>query len=104
MQASSPMEVRTTTSRVALAYLPSRLSAGIFREKLTGVLAIVLEELLDLVSNLAVGKLDIVLEGAVIRHEGKEVVVGDVELERPCQQNSTRAGGRGDLRAGTQCA
>jgi hypothetical protein len=47
---------------------------------LTGVLALVGEELGDLVANLTIGNLDVVLGGAVVGHEGKETVVGNVEL------------------------
>ena len=46
----------------------------------TGVLLLVLEELLDLGANLTLGVLDVVLHGAVLRHEGKETIVLDVEL------------------------
>jgi hypothetical protein len=46
----------------------------------TGVLLLVLEELLNLGTHLALGVLDIVLHGAVLRHEGEEAVVLDVEL------------------------
>jgi hypothetical protein len=50
---------------------------------LTGVLAILLEELPDLVAGLTVGNLDIVLGGSVVRHKGEEVVISDIEL-RAC--------------------
>ena len=46
----------------------------------TGVLLLVPEELLDLGANLALGALDVVLHGTVLRHEGKETIVLDVEL------------------------
>ena len=49
--------------------------------KLTGVLAILGEELVDLVTNFAIGDLDVVLGGAIIRHEGEETVIGNVELK-----------------------
>jgi hypothetical protein len=48
--------------------------------KLTGVLSILSEELVDLVTNLTIGDLDIVLGGAVVRHEGEETVLRDVDL------------------------
>jgi hypothetical protein len=48
--------------------------------RLTGVLAIVGEELGDLVTNLTIGNLDVVLGGAIIGHEGEETIVGNVEL------------------------
>lgn len=47
---------------------------------LTGVLAILLEELLDLVANLTIRNLDIIFGITIVGHEGEEVVVGDVEL------------------------
>lgn len=49
--------------------------------ELTGVLALLGEELVDLVSDLAIGDLDIVLGGAVIGHEGKETILRNVDLE-----------------------
>jgi hypothetical protein len=52
-----------------------------FQALLTGVLAVLGEHLVDLVANLAIGDLDVVLGGAVVGHEGKEAVVGNVELE-----------------------
>lgn len=48
--------------------------------RLTGVLAFLSEELVDLVTGLAVGELDVVLGGAVIGHEGQETVVSHVKL------------------------
>jgi hypothetical protein len=47
---------------------------------LTGVLAVLVEHLGNLLANFAVGELDIVLGGAVIGHEGEETVVGDIDL------------------------
>jgi hypothetical protein len=44
-----------------------------------GVLLIDLEELVDLVANLAVGHANIILEHAVLVHEVEETIVGDVE-------------------------
>lgn len=46
----------------------------------TGVLLLVPEELLNLGTDLALGALDVVLHGAILRHEGKETIVLDVEL------------------------
>lgn len=46
----------------------------------TGVLAVLGEHLVDLVTNLAVRKLDILLLCAVVAHEGKEAIVGNVNL------------------------
>jgi len=48
--------------------------------RLTSVLAILGEHLVDLVTDFAIGKLDIILGGAVVRHEGEEAVVSNVEL------------------------
>ena len=47
---------------------------------LTGVLAILNEKLLDLVTDFALGELDIVLGGTIIRHEGEEAVISHVKL------------------------
>ena len=48
--------------------------------RLTGILFLTAEELLDLVANFTFGDLDIVFGGTIIRHEGQETVIGDVEL------------------------
>ena len=48
--------------------------------KRTSVLALIGEELGDLVADLAIGELDIILGGAVVGHEGKEPIVSDIEL------------------------
>jgi hypothetical protein len=48
--------------------------------RLTGVLALLGEKLVNLVANLAVGDLNIVLGVAGVGHEGEEAVVSDVEL------------------------
>jgi hypothetical protein len=76
MQASSPIAVRTMTSEIC-----QLCPVLMFHALLTGVLAVLGEHLVDLVTNLAVGDLDVVLGGAVIGHEGEEAVVGNVELE-----------------------
>lgn len=47
---------------------------------LTGVLAVLGEELVDLVTDFSVRNLDIVLGGAVLGHEGEETIVSDIEL------------------------
>ena len=38
------------------------------------------EELVDLVTNLTIGELDVVLGGAIVRHEGKETILRNVDL------------------------
>jgi len=43
------------------------------------VLALISEQLVDLVANFTLRNLDIVLGGAVIGHEGEETIVGDIE-------------------------
>lgn len=48
---------------------------------LTDVLLLLTEHLDDALTELVVGDLDIILGVTVILHEGKEVIVGDVELE-----------------------
>ena len=77
MAASSPMAVRTMTPAINQLLLKVTRSDG----ELTGVLALFGEELVDLVSDLAIGDLDIVLGGAVIGHEGKETILRNVDLE-----------------------
>jgi hypothetical protein len=76
MAASSPIAVRTTTSRYLSACCSSPPIAGL----LTGVLAVINEELPDLVTDVAIRNLDVVLGGAIVGHEGEEAVVGDVKL------------------------
>lgn len=58
---------------------PIQLFLGTLR-LLTGVLSLFDEKLLDLVANFALGNLDVVLGGAVIRHEREETVVRDIKL------------------------
>lgn len=53
---------------------------------LTGVLLLLLEQLVDLVANLTVWDLDIILGVTVVVHEGEETIVGDVELHHVGQQ------------------
>lgn len=77
MAASSPMAVRTMTPAIDQLLPKSTRSNG----ELTGVLVLLGEELVDLVTNLAIGKLDVVLGGAVVRHEGKETILRNVDLE-----------------------
>ena len=49
--------------------------------RLTSVFAVFGEQLVDLVANIILRDLDIILGGAIIRHEREEAVVGDVELQ-----------------------
>jgi hypothetical protein len=49
---------------------------------LTSVFAVVSEQFGDLVANIAIWDLDIILGGAIIRHEREETIVGDVELQQ----------------------
>src|SRR4051794_30275200 len=77
MAASSPMAVRTMTSgEWSVKVMESK-----FWGQLTGVLAILSEELIDLVTNLTLGNLDVVLGGTIVGHEGEETVISNVELE-----------------------
>ena len=77
MQASSPIAVRIMTSGSMSVWCTEAFS-GL---ELTGVLAVLVEHLVDLVTNLAIGDLDVVLGGAVVGHEGEETVVRNVELD-----------------------
>lgn len=81
MAASSPMAVWMMTSkdeRLESALTNPGKIAGL----LTDVLLLLTEKLDDTLANLALGELDIVLGVTVILHQGKEVIVGDVKLER----------------------
>jgi hypothetical protein len=83
MAASSPIAVRTMTS--------GRISRDANLQlliRLTGVLALLGEELVDLVANLTLGELDIVLGRAVLRHEGEETVVSNVKLSEGISRGS----------------
>ena len=70
------MAVRMMTSERLLVFTAFDV-AMVIR---TGVLLLVPEELLDLGANLTLGVLDVVLHGTVLRHEGEETIVLDVEL------------------------
>ena len=48
--------------------------------RLTGVLLISAEKLLDLLTNFTIWHLDIILGGTVVRHKGQETIVSDVKL------------------------
>ena len=48
--------------------------------RLTAILAVVGEHLVDLVTNFTLRELDIVLGAAIVIHQRKETVIGDVEL------------------------
>lgn len=79
MAHSSPMAVRIMTS--VKRSVSESVYFGASKQGIrTGVLLFLPEELVDLVTDLTRGDLDVVLGGAVIVHEGKEVIVGDVEL------------------------
>ena len=68
------MAARTMTS----AIVSNVLSAiGALR---TGVLAVLVEHLVDLVADITLGDLDVILGGAVVGHEREEAIVGNVEL------------------------
>ena len=49
-------------------------------ERLTGILLLNLEELGDTVTNLTLGKLDVVLGDTIVGHQGEEAIVGDINL------------------------
>ena len=82
MAVSSPMAVRTITSADMLA---DRVSRAEHACALTGVLSLIVEELVDLFTNLAVGELDVVLGGTVVGHEGQEAVISNVKLRLSAQ-------------------
>jgi hypothetical protein len=49
---------------------------------LTDVLLLLTEHLEDTVTDITIGELDIVLGVTVILHQGQEVIIGDVQLEK----------------------
>lgn len=53
---------------------------GIIPGVLTDVLLLLTEQLDDTGTNLAIGQLDIILGVTIVLHQGKEVIVGDVQL------------------------
>ena len=57
-------------------------------ESLTGVLFFVAEKLGDLLPDFVVWNLDIVFGGAIVGHERKETVVGDIKLLQELSRNS----------------
>jgi hypothetical protein len=57
--------------------------------RLTGVLLLSSEELVNLLANLTVRDLNIILGFTIIGHQGKKTIVRNVELGKgPCQQSS----------------
>lgn len=80
---------------LSVAHSPNRE-----RSRLTGVLLVFLEKLVDLLANLTVRELDVVLGVALVVHKRKEAVLGNVELERN-QRHSTTLVTSDGLRAGT---
>jgi hypothetical protein len=48
---------------------------------LTGILLVSGEKLVNLLSNLSIGDLDIILGLAIISHQGKEAIIGNIELD-----------------------
>ena len=60
--------------------LDVRFAGEVNAEKLTSILPIVVEQLVDLAANISFRDLDIIFGRAIIGHEGEEAVVGDIEL------------------------
>ena len=50
--------------------------------ELTGILLLLSENFVDLVTNFTIWYLDIILGASIIRHQREETVIGDIELER----------------------
>lgn len=48
--------------------------------ELTGILLFGTEELLDFLAHFSVGNLDVILGIAVIRHQGKKAILGNIQL------------------------
>lgn len=72
------MAVRMTTSEAHVRL--NRQMCEALLGALTGVLLLGGKETGDLVTDLAVGKLDVVLGLTIIAHEGEETIVGNIEL------------------------
>lgn len=70
--------------------------------ELTALLLLGKEHLVDLLTNLVVGDLDIILGVTAVGHKGHEAVLGDIELifVNPTIQPSSH---QGNSRAGTPC-
>jgi hypothetical protein len=49
--------------------------------RLTGILLLSCEKLLDLLANLTFGDLNIILGLTIISHQREETIIGDIELE-----------------------
>ncbi len=81
MASSSPIAVNTITSESIS--ICQRTQHG---RALTGVLLFGTEEFLNLVTDFTFWHLDVILGGTIIRHEGQETIIGDIELQRvrPC--------------------
>jgi hypothetical protein len=72
-------EARHLTALGSLLGLDAGLLTHGGKDNDVGVLLLNLEELVDLLANLAIGHADIILGVTIIVHEGEETVVGDVE-------------------------
>lgn len=87
MAISSPMAVSTITSigRVSVLFLDGR-PPFLLGWLLTGILALVGEQLGDLLTDFTLGDFDVVLGVTGVIHQGEETVVADVQLYRfSCQ-------------------
>jgi hypothetical protein len=82
MAACSPIAVRTITSEKKARY-EQKVVEGNFLgvAKLTGILLLGGEELLNLLTNLSIRNFDIILGLSIIGHQGEESVVRDIELK-----------------------
>lgn len=75
-----------------------RARADATKKKLTDVLLLNSEELVDLVANFTVGHADVVLGVTVVVHEGEETVVGDVKLNGGLEEEGIGCGSGGAVR------
>lgn len=75
MATSSPMEVSTITSSDV-----SRVSPEVHKFQLTGILFFSAEKLLNFITNLSIGNLDIILGVAVLTHKRKEAIFRHIKL------------------------
>lgn len=57
--------------------------------QLTGVLGVLIEQFVNLLTNLTFGNLDVILGLTIIAHEGEEAIVRHVKLEAISQRRQT---------------
>ena len=74
MATSSPIEVRTMTSKRV------RSESLAVSKLLTRIFLVLLKELINLLADFIVGDLNIVFGRSVIAHKREKAIIGDIEL------------------------